>query len=178
MSKKEELLMNAAKIINDEGMHQLTMDYLAKQTDMTKGGILYHFESKDHLLLSMNDMIIGRYEDNIEHFRSQLSGPYVFTRAYALSTLYFLNHTDNFLVPAVFISSHENQTCQKKWKSIVKKWDESFKNDQGNPDKILELRMICDGIWFSIMYNYGHQYKARMERIVRHYCRSLEKESF
>ena len=46
LSKKEELLTNAAKIINEEGIQKLTMQYLAEKSGITKGGVLYHFEIK------------------------------------------------------------------------------------------------------------------------------------
>jgi len=178
LSKKQELLTNAAKIINEEGIQKFTMDYLAKKSGITKGGVLYHFDSKNKLLLEMNEMVIQIYEENIEHYRSQLSGSYLFTRAYALSTIYFLNNNENNLLPAVFISSHEDQKSQQLWQSVLAKWDQAFDHDQGDPDKILELRMICDGIWFSIMYNYENNLKDRMEQIVQQFCHSMEKEAF
>src|SRR5699024_7705827 len=178
MNKKEELLTNAAKIINEEGIQKFTMDYLAKKSGITKGGVLYHFESKEKLLLEMNKMVIEIYEENIAYYQSQLSGSYLFTRAYALSTLYFLNNTENALLPAVFISSHEDKQSQKLWQSVIDKWDRAFDQDQGDPDKILELRMICDGIWFSIMYNYENNLKSRMEQIVQQYCNVMEKEEY
>ncbi len=178
MNKKEELLTNAAKIINEEGIQKFTMDYLAKKSGITKGGVLYHFESKEKLLLEMNKMVIEIYEENIAYYQSQLSGSYLFTRAYALSTLYFLNNTENILLPAVFISSHEDKQSQKLWQSVIDKWDRAFDQDQGDLDKILELRMICDGIWFSIMYNYENNLKSRMEQIVQQYCNAMEKEKY
>ena len=42
MNKKQELLQHAATIIQEEGMQKLTMDYLAKKANITKGGVLYH----------------------------------------------------------------------------------------------------------------------------------------
>lgn len=178
MNKKEELLTNAAKIINEEGIQKFTMDYLAKKSGITKGGVLYHFESKEKLLLEMNKMVIEIYEENIAYYQAQLSGSYLFTRAYALSTLYFLNNTENILLPAVFISSHEDKQSQRLWQSVIDKWDRAFDQDQGDSDKILELRMICDGIWFSIMYNYENNLKSRMEQIVQQYCNAMEKEEY
>src|SRR5690625_1938837 len=154
------------------------MDYLAKKSGINKCGDLYHFNSRDKLILEINEIVISIYGENITHNRSQLSVSYLFTRAYALLTLYFLNNTENILHPAVFISSHEDQKSQQLWQSVIAKWDQAFDHDQGDPDKILELRMICDGIWFSIMYNYENNLKERMEQIVQHYCLSMKKEAF
>lgn len=40
MTKKEELLTNAAKIIYEKGIQKLTIDYLAKVSNLTKDGVV------------------------------------------------------------------------------------------------------------------------------------------
>lgn len=40
MKKKDQLLINAARIVNEEGIQKLTMSYLAEASEITKGGIL------------------------------------------------------------------------------------------------------------------------------------------
>lgn len=109
MSGKSELLENAAKIIYEEGIQKLTMDYLAKKSGITKGGVLYHFESKGNLLLEMNKMVIEKFEEKMNYYEAKLSGNVIFTRAYALATLHFLNNPETALLPAVFISALEDE---------------------------------------------------------------------
>lgn len=176
MDKKQELLTTAAKIIQEEGIQKLTMDYLAKKSGITKGGVLYHFESKGSLLQKMNEMAIEEFEEKIEHHKSKLSGSYLFTRAYALATLDYINDPESAQLPAVFISSHEDKKCQELWEDVSQKWGREFEADQGNADKILELRLVCDGIWFSLMYGYISEIKDRTEKLVLHLCHSMERE--
>lgn len=40
MTKKEELLINAAKNIYEEDIQRITIDYLAKVSNLTKGGVV------------------------------------------------------------------------------------------------------------------------------------------
>lgn len=176
LSKKEELLTNVAKIINEEGIQKLTMQYLAEKSGITKGGVLYHFDSKEILLLNMNKMVIEQFEGKINKYKSKLSGAYQFTRAYALATIDYLDDTENVLLPSVFISSLEDGKSKELWESVSEHWIKLFDQDKGNPDKILELRLICDGIWFSIMYSYVDIFKERMEKIVLHYCDLMERD--
>lgn len=176
MKKKDQLLINAAKIINEEGIQKLTMSYLAETSEITKGGILYHFENKEELLYKMNEKVINEFEDSIGHHMEDLKGSYQFTRAYAMSTMDYLTEKENVLLPAVFISSHEDKKSKTYWEETIKRWDEAFENDQGDQNKILELRMICDGIWFTLTYNISSEYKEKMETAVRNYIQSLEKE--
>lgn len=176
LSKKEELLTNAAKIINEEGLQKLTMQYLAEKSEMTKGGVLYHFESKERLLLKMNEMVIKEYENKMSKYKSNLSGPYQFVRAYALATFDTLDDTENILLPAVFISSQEDGKSRELWQEVSNKWVKLLGQDDGDQQKVLELRLICDGILFSIMYGYGIDEKEKMKKVVLDYCERLERE--
>lgn len=176
MSKKEDLLTNAAKIINEEGIQKLTMQYLAEKSEMTKGGVLYHFEGKELLLLKMNEMVIEEFDEKMSEYKSKLSGSYQFVRAYALATIDILEDSENILLPAVFISSQEDGKSKELWEDVSENWVKLFNQDDGDQYKVLELRMICDGILFSIMYGYAMQDKEKMKKVVLDYCKRLESE--
>lgn len=176
MNKKEELLINAAMIIYEEGIQQLTIDYLAKRTSLSKGGVLYHFDSKDNLLLEMNKMAVEKFEQLLERYERSLSGVARYTRAYALSTLAFFKESHSIFLPAVFISSLEHEQSKQLWESTLASWEQEFREDDGDLTKKLQLRLICDGIWFHILYGKGTNIKKEIKELVLSLCNELEKE--
>lgn len=177
MNKKQELLQHAATIIQEEGMQKLTMDYLAKKANITKGGVLYHFNNKDTLIQKMNEMAIADFEQSIEHHISKLSGNYVFTRAYVLTTLDYLRQSSNAQLTAVLISSQEDKNSLRLWQKVVQQWSARFAQDQGDPDEILKLRLMSDGLWFTIMYEEADTAQmAHIERIIFNMLNSLAQE--
>lgn len=152
MDKKIQLLLNTAQIIAEEGMQKLTMDYVAKKSNLTKGGVLYHFDSKDTLLIKMNEYVIEQFNEVLEKHLGRLTGAYQYTRAYGLATIEYMKDNDA-LLPAVFISSLENKQCARLWETTLQKWEQPFEEDIGEPSLMLEFRMLCDGLWFSLMYH-------------------------
>ncbi len=52
-SKKVKIIEAALKVVAHEGLHKLTYDYLVKVTGVSKGGILYHFPSREALLAEL-----------------------------------------------------------------------------------------------------------------------------
>lgn len=176
MSKKNELLINAAKIIYEEGIQQLTIDYIAKRSSMTKGGVLYHFKNKAHLLLQMNKLAIRTFEEKVAHFESELSGCAIYTRAYALATLHFFKYPEKTLLPAVFISSLEDDASFQLWKDTSQTWQSNMERDSGDAEEKRTLQLICDGIWFAILYGTDDALNDEIERLVLQKCKSLEKE--
>lgn len=176
MSKKMDLLLTAANIIQNEGIQKLTMDYLAQKSDMTKGGVLYHFKSKGNLLIKMNEMVIDEFEEKIKMYQADMAGSYQFTRAYAMATLYYLNEESQSLLPAVLVASHEDGESQRLWERFADHWNESFINDGGDQDKVLRLRLMADGVWFYLLYYKDEYYKKRIEKLLLMECQILSKE--
>lgn len=176
MSKKEELLIQTAKIIEDEGIQAFTIDYLAQKCELTKGGVLYHFKNKSNLLIKMNEMIIEQFESVLENFKKDLSGSYLFTRAYAKATIYYLENREQAFLPALLMTSLEDDACLKLWKETTKKWDDLFENDGKNKRAILNTRLISDGIWYSMMYNDNDLLNDKMKTLLLDACHDLEKE--
>lgn len=176
MNRKEELLINAAKIIQEEGIQKLTIAYLAKKSKITKAGVLYHFDNKENLLLQMNKQAIEMFEQTLHHYTSRLSGASRFTRAYAYTTLDFFKSPETTLLPAVLTSSLEYDESYQLWEETLTNWEKKFQTDSGHPEKNLQLRLICDGIWFSILYGPKDSFDPTIETLVLNYCEALEKE--
>jgi|SRR5690625_2512416 len=122
----------------------------------------------------MNELAIQKFENILNQYVSRLSGNAVFTRAYAFATLEFFKNPKDALLPAVFISSLEEESSFQLWKKTSKKWEQLFQNDSGNSEKNLQLRLICDGIWFSILYGSEDSLTEQIEALVLNYCNSLE----
>ncbi|TAN63226.1 MAG: TetR/AcrR family transcriptional regulator, partial [Magnetospirillum sp.] len=47
MSTSDNIIDAAMAIVRDQGVAKLTLDEAAKKAGISKGGVLYHFKSKD-----------------------------------------------------------------------------------------------------------------------------------
>jgi AcrR family transcriptional regulator len=64
-SKRTFLLKAANVIVKRDGAENLTLDALARETGLSKGGVLYHFPTKEALLKSMLENWIEGFESSI-----------------------------------------------------------------------------------------------------------------
>lgn len=66
-NKRHEILEAALQVVEQEGANHLTIDAVAQRSGFSKGGVLYHFASKNALLSSMMDYLLetnrGRMEE-------------------------------------------------------------------------------------------------------------------
>jgi len=65
--QKRKLILNAAtQFILDHEFHALTLEAVAKQAGISKGGLLYHFPSKDALLKGLAAFIFDEFTSNFK----------------------------------------------------------------------------------------------------------------
>lgn len=57
-SSREKLLEAAGDLISLKGVHDLTLDAVAAAAGVTKGGLIYHFKTKDDLLSALVERMI------------------------------------------------------------------------------------------------------------------------
>ncbi|WP_052338439.1 TetR/AcrR family transcriptional regulator [Luteimonas huabeiensis] len=66
---RERILDAALAVAEQVGAAHLTLDAVAAEAGVSKGGLLYHFASKDALLTAMVDRQIERYQSELERAR-------------------------------------------------------------------------------------------------------------
>ena len=59
-SNRDVILDAAEQLVASEGAARLTFDALGQATGISKGGLLYHFASKDKLLEAMLERMVAR----------------------------------------------------------------------------------------------------------------------
>ena len=62
---KKQILNAAAKLINEEGILALTLESVAKHAGISKGGLLYHFPSKEALLKGIVNYLTQGFTDDM-----------------------------------------------------------------------------------------------------------------
>jgi len=59
-SARESILEAAGRVIAEMGARHMTLDAVAREAGVSKGGLLYHFPSKEALLSAMVESFCGR----------------------------------------------------------------------------------------------------------------------
>lgn len=65
-SKREAILHAAKTVVQREGVTALSYDSVAAESGLTKGGLLYHFPSREELLQALHEYVAGQWEQAME----------------------------------------------------------------------------------------------------------------
>src|SRR5580692_6103775 len=66
------ILDTAQQLISSDGLQVLTLDRVARDAGLSKGGLLYHFSSKEQLIEALVNRVISRLE--AETIKGRLDG--------------------------------------------------------------------------------------------------------
>ncbi len=69
--RRQQILQAAALVVEGAGARHLTIDAVARQAGVSKGGVLYHFPSKRALLEGMLDRLLEQIELSTRALREQ-----------------------------------------------------------------------------------------------------------
>lgn len=120
-------------------------------------------------------MMIKLFEQKIDEHIAALDGVARYTRAYAYATLDYVRAPETARLPAVLMSSLEVEACAQLWQHASDKWDTFVEQDNGNKEKNIQLKFLCDGIWLSLMYNTESRLKKYMEQMITDMCNEVER---
>lgn len=65
-SSRDEILGAALRVVDAEGGGDLTYDSVAREAGLTKAGLMYHFPSKEDMMIAVIEHVISRWQDELQ----------------------------------------------------------------------------------------------------------------
>lgn len=149
---KRRILRAAARVINTNGVLALTLEAAAKEAQVSKGGLLYHFPSKDALINGMNDYLLQGFTDEVEaaaHADSGEKGKW--TRAYTAITFNQLDSEVDMNI-AILAAAATNPALLESVATRLQKLHDHMEQDGIDPILSTIVRLAVDGMYFNQLY--------------------------
>ncbi|MFD0713444.1 TetR/AcrR family transcriptional regulator [Paenibacillus sp. GCM10027626] len=151
MSKKLDLLEAASRVILESGVSGLTLEAVAVEANVSKGGLLYHYPSKDKLIQAMNQYVIDQFRAMLEH---EVKAGRTFHQAYLYATLNSLRDAKYLNVNTSLLAAvSNNRDILAMWKEEYKDYRRRFSAERCKPEVSLLIQTVCDGLWYSKLFD-------------------------
>lgn len=155
MAKKDPrfpILRAVDHVLDRHGLKGLTIDRVAAEAKMSKGGVLYYFASKDELLTASLLGFKQRFFDRRDAFFTSL--PPTPARL-ARATFLALMETRKLEAKAGYYRPDllENLMCREIISSLKKQIFQDILKGARRPELVLALLFFFDGIWLNGAYN-------------------------
>lgn len=162
---RERLLRAAARVILRDGYSALTLDAVAAESKLSKGGLLYHFRSKDELIGGLVDLFTRDFERaHAAALAGEAATPGRWTRAYVRATL-----TDGDADPSaglVAAVAHRPELLDELKRRYVA-WNAALADDALPGVDAQVVRFAVDGLWLCGLLGLGAPSAQQRRRITR-----------
>lgn len=144
MSVKHHIL-NAALETLRQG-EALTIDSVARQSQLTKPGVIHHFATKENLALAVVNHLLDRWETELEARVDEDASPSERLRAYVdFALMADLDSSDLAFLSDVRL--RDKMTTQ--WTTRLRPWvGVNIVNSVEGQARVDSVRLLADGAWF------------------------------
>ena len=163
LETKRKLLEAAALVVKEKGASQLTLEAVAKQAQVSKGGLLYHFPNKTALLTAMIVHLNDNFERAIEERVSQDKASWL--EAYVAMS--FDPEHSQVAESAGMLAAVANdmsllEPLAERYEVLQKELEASALDS----DLATIVRLAADGLWFTELFNISPLTEERRSQVL------------
>ena len=153
-----DLILTAAeRVALRDGVLRLTVEAVAREAKLSKGGVLYHFATKASLIQAMLDRLIQFYEQEIALQQQSDTAPGRWTRAYVRKTLAPLTSypgeadfpKSKEVGAGLIVAAATNPKLLAPLRKRFRTWQRAIERDGISPTRATVIRLAVDGLWLA-----------------------------
>ena len=165
-STRDTILDAAQQIAANKGAGHVTLDAVAKESGLSKGGVLYHFPNKDSLINSMLQRLIQQNRAVQAVHEAELdTQPHNTTRALMRTQLTFCKDLPTEVALAVLTASAEKPELLTPLRDYMAELFQRVQAEGGDTDLKLLLGAAADGLLFQDMLDISPLEKSQRARL-------------
>jgi AcrR family transcriptional regulator len=151
---KTRLLDAAVAVVLRDGGQALTLDAVAEEAEVSKGGLLYHFKSKRELVEAMVERWLTEFQAEMDEAGPAFVQGYVRASAPAGNELGML---------AALIADPSLLVAVRRQYGI---WQDRVEREGRDPVDATVARLAADGLWLAELLGMGPPTGALRERVM------------
>ena len=151
------ILGSAEHVVIRDGVAHLTLDAAAAEAGLSKGGVLYHFPTRDSLVAGMVEAMLERFEHEIaahlpEPGSADADVPGTYARAYVAASLAPSHPGEERLGTALLAAAAAEPDLLAPIQAAAGQWQANLVADGLDPVQATALRLACDGVWLCDLF--------------------------
>ncbi len=166
---REKILQAASQVVMDKGVEALTLDAVAQQAEISKGGLLYHFPSKNALIINLGEQLLQNFEAALQNEFEQDDAPGTpgqWLRAYVRSTERMSKESLALLARLSSILAKMPPELLQSVEAYEKRCYQRLEADGLDPVQATIIQLAIDGLWFSEVFQMAVPTEERRAQVV------------
>ncbi len=144
-STRDRLIDAFESMLVSAGSRAATLDAVAAEAEVSKGGLLYHFHSKDDLVDGMLDRLREQGAADVTSMRAARKGPVEY---YIATSLDSGSDFDRALIATARIAQEHDTRASAALADLRDAWFEVLSEHLGDEALARTIQLIGDGLYF------------------------------
>jgi AcrR family transcriptional regulator len=155
------LVHAAVEAMHTSGPSSLTLDQVARQAGVSKGGLLHHFPSKEALLEAVVRRLFQEFANAVDaRLAQEPPGPGRLLRAYIHANLDDSQEMSLELAAPLLAAMVDHPALAVLIREDARAWQERLAHDGISPARAAVIRMAADAYWADRLIGVAPQGKA------------------
>jgi AcrR family transcriptional regulator len=147
-SNRTQILDAAFRVVQRDGVTALTYESVAAETGLTKGGLLYHFPSREALLQGLHEHLAQEWDDELARAAgkdAERATPRERLAAYARVATQSSTRAELLLM----LETAKEPATRAPWDEVLARWTFAPSAAPLTPEEmeLFVLRLAADGLW-------------------------------
>lgn len=158
-SSRDRILDAYEDVLAVEGERYATLDAVAAKAGVSKGGLLYHFPSKDRLAAALCDRLLALAAQDVQAMQAAPEGP---ARYYIRTSHYAGTPLDRALVAVSRLQQAGDGHARTVIETASADWLDVLHDALGDLDVARAVKLMGDGLYYSALHRAlgGHVVEA------------------
>lgn len=166
-TRKIDILDAASRIVAEKGIFSLTIEAVAKEAGISKGGLLYHYKSKEVLVEKMVEHLASNYRSKIiNQAKEDERENGKWTRAY-LDVTFKKAYQNKDMHSGLLAAKAINPILLSPIREVYSEWQGDIETDGIDPIIATIIRLAADGIWLADLFDINPISDERKELVYK-----------
>ncbi|MFG1854481.1 TetR/AcrR family transcriptional regulator [Actinomadura geliboluensis] len=175
---KDALLDAAEAVLSEQGTQALTLIAVADRAGVSKGGLLYHFPTKEALVRAMVARVIEEFDDLIAAYVDAYGDgvPSAYTRAYVEATFEILTgEARAYRRWSAITAAAADPEQGEPLNAAMRRWHGRDPAEDPDPGAATVVRLAAEGLWEVVSHDPELYDAAQLEALKRRLLDLLER---
>lgn len=147
-SNRSKILDAAIRVIHRDGVTGVTFDSVAAEAEVTRGGMMYHFPSRDVLIQAIHQHLADQWESSLESNAgkpAQHASQEERSAAYARTCAQSATRAELLFL----LDSSRSPELTAPWETVLDRWAAPVPQDPNDTAALAQFiaRLASDGLW-------------------------------
>ena len=159
---KRKLLEAATQVVKEQGASCLTLDAVAKQAGVSKGGLLHHYPNKTALLTAM----VTHLNDSFERAIAEQTADGMTWLAAYVAMSFDPQQSQTAETAGMLAAVANDMSLLEPLAQRYKILQQQLEANSSDPDFATIVRLAADGLWFSELFGISGLSEERRSQVL------------